>query len=228
MQDKCIAEQAIIARRENAYSCGNNWDGEFWRDIPVINIDNFHARSSDHRPVVKARLAHDDEGIAACFLVQDRYVVCRNTLFMSSVCQDSCVEFFFQPGGADGYFNFEVNCGGTLHASYIRDPERLPEGGFRNWTPLAPTHGEQVKIFTNLPDLIDPEIPSTIAWCLAFFIPYTVLAGYCGEAAYSRTGWRGNLYKCADKSSHPHWAAWRPVEPLNFHQPKFFAPLIFQ
>ena len=38
--------------------------------------------------------------------------------------------------------------------------------------------------------------------------------------------WRGNFYKCADRSSHPHWASWSPLgEPLNFHTPQFFGPL---
>ena len=26
-------------------------------------------------------------------------------------------------------------------------------------------------------------------------------------------GWRGNFYKCADESSHPHWASWAPIGP---------------
>ena len=37
-----------------------------------------------------------------------------------------------------------------------------------------------------------------------------------------------NFFKCADDSSHPHWASWAPIgEALNFHQPQYFAPLRF-
>ena len=219
-----IAGSIILCNKLN--SCGSEWNGTLWRRIPAINIDKFHALSSDHRPLVQARLAYDEEGIAACFHVEDRYVVCRNTQFQSSVCQDSCVEFFFQPGGADGYFNFEVNCGGTLHASYIRNHLRLASG-FADWTPLKPKHGEQVRIYTDLPEVIEPEISQPLAWDLAFFVPFRILAKYCGMAAYRREDWRGNLYKCADKSSHPHWAAWKAVEPLNFHQPELFGKLLF-
>ena len=38
--------------------------------------------------------------------------------------------------------------------------------------------------------------------------------------------WRGNFYKCADESSHPHWASWRPIgEKLDFHTPEFFGEI---
>ncbi|MCD6337129.1 MAG: hypothetical protein J7M01_02720, partial [Candidatus Marinimicrobia bacterium] len=37
----------------------------------------------------------------------------------------------------------------------------------------------------------------------------------------------GNLYKCGDKTSHPHWASWSPIDKLNFHQPKHFGEFVF-
>ena len=40
--------------------------------------------------------------------------------------------------------------------------------------------------------------------------------------------WRCNFFKCADSSSHPHWAAWNPIgEKLWFHQTKYFGELRF-
>ena len=42
------------------------------------------------------------------------------------------------------------------------------------------------------------------------------------------TRWRVGLFKCAESSSHPHWAAWAPIgDHLNFHQPEFFGYLHF-
>lgn len=216
-----------ISRCEGARSCGNNWDGAYWRDVPQLSINHFHSRTGDHRPVVYARLAHDSEGIAVCFRVEDCYVLSRRTEFLSQVCDDSCVEFFFHPGGADGYFNFEVNCGGTLHASYILYNNVCPEGGFHSRTMLTPEDGERTLIYTSLPRVIEQEITTPLTWCLGMFIPLPVLEHYCGEAAYSKEGWTGNLYKCAEQSSHPHWAAWQAVEPLNFHQPRFFGEITF-
>jgi hypothetical protein len=35
------------------------------------------------------------------------------------------------------------------------------------------------------------------------------------------------LYKCADQTSHPHWAAWSAVNTLNFHVPDCFGAVQF-
>lgn len=216
-----------MQQKKGAQDCDNQWDGAFWVGVPALAIDQFHSRSSDHHPQVQAKLAYDEAGIAVCFRVADQYVVSRHTAFNDMVCLDSCVEFFFRPAGAEGYFNFEVNCGGTLHASYVRNPERKPGGGFIDWTPLSAEDGAKVRILSSLPKTVEPEITDPTVWTLSLFIPFTVLKSYCGAAADSREGWRANLYKCADHSSHPHWGAWNAVEPLNFHQPKLFGELCF-
>ena len=42
-------------------------------------------------------------------------------------------------------------------------------------------------------------------------------------AAFCRVG----LFKCADDSPHPHWAAWADIgERLDFHQPDAFGTLV--
>ncbi len=219
-----------IPRVPAARACGHDWEGPFWSALPEARINHFRPESSDHRPDVRARLAWDDEGLAVCFRVADRYVLCRNSEFMSMVCLDSCVEFFFQPGGADGYFNFETNIGGALHVTYVRDPVRDPQTGrFRDWTPVSPEDGARVVVSTSRPGILDPELTQPLVWTLSLFIPFAALAPYCGAAAAeSREGWRGNLYKCADESSHPHWAALFPVARLNFHDPSCFGPMLFQ
>lgn len=221
-------EPAVFTRCISPVSCGNTWDGKFWRDIPHTVLSHFHAKSSEHHPLTAVKLAYSDLGIAVCFRVEDRYVICRNTAFMSNVCQDSCVEFFFAPGGADGYFNFEINCGGTLHASYTRHADVQPGGGYARRTAFTEADRMNIGIFPDLPQIIDPELSEPVTWTLAFYVPFEVLARYCGKSAYDRENWRGNFYKCANSSSHPHWGSWCPVEPLNFHQPDSFGELQFQ
>jgi hypothetical protein len=49
--------------------------------------------------------------------------------------------------------------------------------------------------------------------------PFSVAAGEV---------WRANFYKCGDETSQPHWAAWHPVEALNFHLPQCFGQLRFE
>ena len=42
--------------------------------------------------------------------------------------------------------------------------------------------------------------------------------------------WRANFYKCADKTSHPHWLTWAEIDYPNpkFHLPDFFGRLDFE
>ncbi|MBO7566063.1 MAG: hypothetical protein J6T60_03070, partial [Bacteroidales bacterium] len=59
-----------------------------------------------------------------------------------------------------------------------------------------------------------------------FALPMAALEPYCGAIpSLDDATWRGNFYKCADHSSHPHWLTWNPVSVLNFHLPDCFAEI---
>jgi len=70
-------------------------------------------------------------------------------------------------------------------------------------------------------------MPGPVEWCLEYAIPVALFEAYAGSLGnLASQTWRGNFFKCADATSHPHWASWAPIgEELNFHQPEFFAPL---
>ena len=82
----------------------------------------------------------------------------------------------------------------------------------------------------SMPRTVDGEIAGPTIWSVEYFVPNALLetyAGALGPAAQRK--WRGNFFKCADESSHPHWASWNPIGPeLNFHVPAYFAPFEFQ
>ncbi len=203
------------------------WDDPAWAQASALEIAEFRPEGSDHRPRTRARLLHVSEGLAGIFRVEDRYVCCRHRRFQDPVCQDSCVEVFLQPRPGQGYFNFEMNCGGALLASLVTDHTRTA-GGLAAFTRLRGEHGRQVAIHTTLPRYIDPELETPVDWELAFFIPLAVLEAYLGPLGpLPGQEWRANFYKCADRSSHPHWAAWSPVAALNFHLPDCFGRLRF-
>jgi hypothetical protein len=114
-----------------------------------------------------------------------------------------------------------------LRASYIEDPTRSG-GGFRSYKPLRKQEGRQVHIYHSLPPRIDPEWDEEITWYLEFYIPYLLIEKYTGPVDFSPgTVWRGNLFKCADQTSHPHWASWSAVDALNFHLPHCFGAIEF-
>lgn len=97
------------------------WDGPAWCNIPCLTIACFRPEGSGHRPVTRVKLVYDLDGLFVLFQVYDTYVRCLRTGYQDLVYKDSCVEFFVQPNPESGYFNFEINCGGALLASYITD-----------------------------------------------------------------------------------------------------------
>mgnify|MGYP000652969664 FL=1 len=212
------------------------WDGHAWKNVEHINVDAFRPESSEHRPETSVKLLYDEHKIYGIFRVVDRYIHCTRTRYQDPVCKDSCVEFFVQPKPPpvepskklSGYFNFEFNCGGTLYCSYITDPE-IVNRNFKEVVMLPPEDGTAVRIFHSMPEVVDPEIAETAEWFLEFSVPLSLLEKYAGHIGSPKgQKWRANFYKCASDTTHPHWAAWSPVDKLNFHLPHCFGTIIFE
>ena len=199
-----------------------------WDAIPALHVAHFHARSSQHRPAVEARLAHADRVIHVRFQVDDRFVRCIHTDYESDTYKDSCVELFLQPQGREGYFALEVNCGGAFSLRYIEDPRRTPNR-FAKWTAVSAQDAGRLRIGHSMPARVEPEVEGPVRWWVTVAWPVDTMEPYCGPIGDLRgQRWRGNAFKCGDETSHPHWASWWPIgDALNFHQPSYFGPLVF-
>lgn len=199
-----------------------------WALARPIDVDQFRHESSDHRPQTSLRLLHDNEIIYGLFQVQDQYVRCTFQNLGDPVYNDSCVEFYAQPRQDRGYFIFEFNCGGTLLSNYITDETRIP-GGFKEYLKLKQEDVQPIRVVTSMPKTIDPEIAEPTSWWLLFSVPVTVMEKFIGPVGVlSGQVWRGNAYKCGNYTSHPHWAAWSPVDQRNFHLPRCFGSFSFE
>ena len=183
--------------------------------------------SSEHRPETTFRVLHDGANLYVCFRVRDRYVRSVQTAYQAQVCTDSCVEFFVQPKPGKGYFNFEVNAGGTLLLYYVEDPVRTPHGLAKS-TPVSEALGREVEIRSSLPRVVEPEIAEPVDWEVRYQVPLKVFEAYVGSLDMKGAVWRANFYKCGDKTSHPHWLSWSPVTALNFHLPACFGELALE
>jgi hypothetical protein len=135
------------------------------------------------------------------------------------------VACFFVPGldVARGYFNLEINCGGTMLLHFQERPRHNPVA-------LPPTALARIDIQHSLPHIVDPEIQEPVTWYVEARVPLDMLAPYTDitrPAAGAR--WRANFYKCGDGTSHPHWLTWSPVQAPspNFHIPDQFGLLTF-
>lgn len=203
-----------------------DWDSEFWLNVEIADIDNFHQKSSEHHPKTQAKLQYDENGIYVIFKVEDKFIRSIYTKYNAKVNEDSCVEWFVKPSLSKGYFNFEMNAIGTLHVNYIVDPERDKRGNRKDVRSIPESHANQIGIFTSLSGIIDAEISEDITWFLAMNIPFAFFKKYIHLEKIDGSIWQGNLYKCGDKTSKPHWAAWSPVAELNFHQPIHFGEFV--
>lgn len=204
-----------------------NWNKSRWQKIDPISIDLYMGDEPGHLPKTEAKLAWDDDFIYAIFRVEDRYLRAVATEPFGKVWHDSCVEFFFAPQEdlTEGYFNLEINCIGTIlmrHQQNMGEARRAVDTGDL----------KRIQLATSLPrgKPIDPEITEPTVWTLEYAIPWRMLKNYTSVAAPAPgVIWRANFYKCADKSSHPHWLTWSkiPLDRPNFHQPQYFGYLEF-
>jgi hypothetical protein len=202
-----------------------DWSRAPWCDIPAERLQNYMGERPAHFPVVDVRVAYDETALYVMFRVEDQYVRAVAREDQDSVCVDSCVEFFFTPGPdvSKGYFNLEMNGGGTMlfhyHPDSGKDAIVIPKA---DCSRIARAH--------SLPHIVDPEIPDPVTWTVEYGIPIDLLQEY-GDVSIPEPGvsWRANFYKCADHTSHPHWLTWAPVDfpRPNFHLPESFGVLEF-
>ncbi len=219
-----------FTRARMAVPLGGSFEAPPWDQAKVGQASIFHPRGSDHRPMVRFKGLYDEAGIYVRFEVRDRYVLSRHTQYQDPVCRDSCVEFFVQPREDRGYFNFEINCGGTMLLYYIEDAAPAPNGGYAKFRKVTAEDARAIRIEGSMPRQVVPELTDPVTWQIGLFAPYSFFEAYTGPVSHGPGAtWRGNFYKCADSCSHPHWASWADIgEPLNFHKPERFAPLRFE
>jgi len=212
-----------------------NWDSPVWQQANELQIAHFLSRSSenqaasDFRPETRVRVLYDAAGVYLFYRVKDRYIKSVATEYRGKVWEDACVELFVQPKPERGYFNFEINCGGTMLLSYHENPDwkgevKRQDGGVP-WE-LART----VPIYHSMPERVYPEVVEETVWQLEYHIPFELLEDYVGPLGnVAGQAWRANFYKCAETNSHPHWASWSPIlEGDDFHSPRFFGVLRFE
>src|SRR6266550_8503321 len=93
-----------------------DWNKAAWRGVTPVTLEYYMGEEPAHQPKVQARAAYDDQFLYLIWKVEDKFVLARRTEHQQAVYRDSCVEFFFTPGGDPkerGYFNLETNCAGV-------------------------------------------------------------------------------------------------------------------
>jgi hypothetical protein len=202
------------------------WEKTPWNDIEPVQLALYMGDKPEHFPYTEAKMAYDDEAIYIIFRVEDRYVKAVHNQNQDPVCKDSCVEFFFSPENdvKDGYFNLEMNCGGTM--LFNHQIKRQTDVVL-----IRDSDIQKIKVAHSLPKIIEQEINKKTTWVVEYRIPFSILSRYqIFSKPKAGTVWKANFYKCGDRTSHPHWLTWAPVDypKPNFHLPEYFGTLEFQ
>lgn len=202
----------------------SEWNKAPWSEIDPLHLSEYMGDEPIHRPRVQVKAAYDQQAVYLIFKVEDRYVKSIREQYQDPVYKDSAVEFFFCPADdtSKGYFNLEVNCGGTAlfrHQS-MQGKIPIPHSVFKD-----------VEIAHSLPRTVDPEIQDPVTWTLEMRLPVQILEEYYDiTRPESGARWRANFYKIADESSYPHYLTWSKVNhpKPNFHLPQYFGMLNFE
>ena len=137
----------------------------------------------------------------------------------SPVHEDSCVEFFCMPEGADKYTNFEFNCIGTCSASSRK-------GRSEDVVPFPAEDMASILRYPSMGHRAFKEMEGMFEWELTVKIPLKLM-NLDPDNLPEKI--RGNFYKCADDTDSMHFLSWAPIntESPDFHRPEYFGELYF-
>lgn len=215
-----------VVKLQQPVEIDSEWNKEPWNNISALHITNYMGEEPVFKPKVQAKIAYDSQAIYVIFKVEDKFVRCAVDEYQGPVYRDSCVEFFFTPGTdiSNGYFNLEVNCGGTALFAYqeMRSVGRIkiPQSSFK-----------KIDLAHSLPTIVMPERKDLVTWTIEYRIPIDILTDYTNVVPpASGVEWKANLYKIASTTSNPHYLTWSYVDhpKPQFHLPEYFGTLKFQ
>ena len=185
-----------------------------WKKVPTGKIDCFQWEESEpFRPNSEFQMCFvKSKGIFVKMHSDEKELRITCSGRDENIWEDSCLEFFFSPNDEKGYMNTEMNpCGAYLtQIGKGRENRRF----LKEITDVSP----EVKGYTD-----------ENGWGIELFIPCEVFEKAFDIPFSAQSGtYRGNFYKCGDKTKTPHYGSFSPMRKeltLGFHDPEFFATI---
>ncbi|MFI3327569.1 MAG: carbohydrate-binding family 9-like protein [Rikenellaceae bacterium] len=167
-----------------------------------------------YKPEVLFQMGYSDDCLLLRFEVLEAHLKAQYLNDNEAVWEDSCVEFFVQDPDGVHYYNFEINCIGTLLAAKRKGKNDAVHFDAEKMARIKRTS-------TLSREKID--LTESGSWGVSLEIPLDLI----GQNATPKT-LRANLYKCGDATSTPHFLSWSPIatEAPDFHRPEFFGELV--
>jgi len=188
-----------------------------YRDtIEILNWPNEYS----YKPITYFNIGRSNDSIFIKYSVHGSMLRAIYSNDQDPVYEDSCVEFFCMPIGAEKYTNFEFNCIGTCSASSRK-------GRNENIVPFSPEEMLTIKRFPSIGRRAFNEMEGMFEWELTVKIPFKLMGI---DPKHLPEKIVGNFYKCADGTDSMHFVSWSPIPTAkpDFHRPEFFGILIFE
>jgi len=190
-----------IKKTDHKIECMND---SAWESANVASVTTRNWAQYEYIPDTTAKILYSDYGIHVQMESDEDPILARYTEQNSSVCCDSCMEFFFSPNSDDNrYFNFEFNAFGTMYCG-VRTSRYDPE------------YPAEDKKYFEVKTYVDDK-----TWKLQFTVPFEIIHRIFGKHT---SVFKGNLYKCCEDSEKEHYLSLYPLHPteVDFHRPEFF------
>ncbi|HAR33509.1 MAG TPA: diguanylate cyclase, partial [Desulfobacter sp.] len=151
--------QHYVARQDRLRVDASSWQKPPWNAVSSQKLTCHMGERPRHFPDTRVKLAYDDQALYLMFRVQDRYIQALARTDQDRVYQDSCVEFFFTPGPDpdQGYFNLEMNCGGTILFHFQTLPRKDP-------VEIPVSDCARILRDASLPKIVSPEVQDPVLW----------------------------------------------------------------
>lgn len=186
-----------------------------WSRVPTGRIDCFQwEQAGFSRPESSFQMCFvKNKGIFVKMRSDEKRlrITCRGR--DGNVWEDSCLEFFFSPEKNAGYLNTEIN----------------PCGAFLTQVGKGREHRQFLKELT----AVSPQVKGCTdesGWRVELFLPCLLFKEAFGIDFKAEPGsYRGNFYKCGDKTEAPHYGSFSPMRKeltLGFHDPEYFSTII--
>ena len=183
-------------------------------------IDTINWKEFSYRPGLKFRIGHVGNEIWLKYYVKEDHVLAQETNTNGAVHKDSCVEFFVSVDG-ENYYNFELNCIGTIHLAH--------GPGRENRKFVDPQTIEKIEVESTLGNKPFAERSGDFEWEMMIRIPVECFA-FDNIKSLNGLKASANFYKCGDDTTKPHFVTWNPVgtENPDYHRPEHFGKVEFE
>lgn len=184
-----------------------------WTAVPVLSVDTPYLETKD---TVKAwaQICHGMDALHIHLWADVPVIRAVETGPVGMPCEDSCLEFFFQPVNGDPrYMNLEFNFNGCFYLG------------------LGTCVDDLIRLIPDCDasEIFKPEIKKTEAgWEIFYQIPYAFIRRLFPDfAPKSGMTIRGNCYACSDLSEPAYYLSWNRVttDPFTFHRSSCFGTM---